>query len=154
MRWLSFLFSHLSTYFVFTYNVIWDPKWLIWSELGASTLGSVVEFLHIVQMPLNAVRYPNFVLLHLLARFCDPLTICFNLQVWHPVHNQTFYMDADQKRKFKEKYGEALQMLVIFWEHFIITSMVINFIQGRGVGSFFWRTKEVTCKVVNKIVPG
>ena len=31
-------FCIFHTYFFFTYNVIWDPKWFIWSELGASTL--------------------------------------------------------------------------------------------------------------------
>jgi hypothetical protein len=45
------------------------------------------------------------------CRHCTLICRCLNLQVIHPIHDQTFYLDVEQKRRLKEEYGENLRIL-------------------------------------------
>jgi len=47
---------------------------------------------------------------------------CFDLQIIHPIHDQTFFLNAEHKRQLKEEYGETLESFVEF-----VLSKVHNF---------------------------
>lgn len=46
--------------------------------------------------------------------FISSVAMAFMLQVVHPIHDQTFYLTMEHKRRLKEEYGSCLTFLMCF----------------------------------------